>query len=407
MGLFSNSKGLILKEIGTCEVCEKAFLIPVLDIGVSPLCDDLIPIGNESIPNEYPIEILLCPICSTAHQRYQVPREELFMPAYHYRARMTGSVLQGMKDFVDQCEKRFGNLDGMSVLDIGCNDGSLLNIFRDRGCKTLGIEPTDAADDSNHHTIKKFFDVEARDEVLATIGKPDIITFTNVFAHIDNLNLLLENLRSLIGPQTKIVIENHYLGAVLKYGQFDTFYHEHPRTYSAKSFEFIAKKLGLILLDVEFVSRYGGNIRAYLGRGVESITLPSEIDFEEGFTKMNQWLKDWIPATKTRLRNIVQESGKLPAKAFPGRASIILKVLDLDETIISEVYEIHGSQKVGHYVPGTRIPILPERELFELNPQPSQILNLAWHIPSEVQANLVKNGYTGKMIDLRTFEPIL
>jgi len=394
-------------EVNSCEVCDSVTLRPVLDLGPSPLCDDLIPIGSDIISKEYPIEILLCDKCFTAHQRYQVAREDLFLPSYHYRARMTGSVLTGMRDFVDQCEKRFGNLSGLKVLDIGCNDGSLLDIFKERGCVTLGVEPTNAADDSKHPTIKKFFDVEAVSEVLDTFGIPDLITFTNVFAHIDNLNVLLENLKKLIGPNTKIVIENHYLGAVLKYGQFDTFYHEHPRTYSAKSFHFIAEKLGLKLVDVEFVSRYGGNIRAYLGDGKEIEFLGDEIDSILGFEKMNAWLTDWIPQTQQYLIQRVDEYGKLPAKAFPGRAVILLKVLGVDEKTLSAVYEITGSQKVGNYVPGTKIPILPEKDFFALDPSPSHILNLAWHIPSEVQANLDKNAYLGTMLNLRTFESIL
>lgn len=394
-------------EINSCEVCDTGILRPVLDLGLSPLCDDLIPIGSKVVSKEYPIEILLCRQCFTAHQRYQVPREDLFRPSYHYRARMTGSVLQGMRDFVDQCEKRFGNLTGLKVLDIGCNDGSLLDIFKERGCITIGVEPTNAADDSSHATIKKFFDTEAVSEVLDTIGIPDLITFTNVFAHIDNLNILLKNLKRLIGPKTKIVIENHYLGAVLKYGQFDTFYHEHPRTYSAKSFHFIADKLGLKVVDVEFVSRYGGNIRAYLGDGKEIESLSDEIDSILGFKKMNTWLKAWIPQTQYYLNRLVEDYGKLPAKAFPGRAVIVLKALGLDEKILSAVYEITGSQKVGNYVPGTKIPILPEKDFFALDPSPSHILNLAWHIPTEVQANLDKNSYLGTMLNLRPFEPIL
>lgn len=396
-----------MSEINFCEVCDNDTLTSVLDLGLSPLCDDLSPIGSDIASKEYPIEILLCDKCFTAHQRYQVAREELFLPTYHYRARMTGSVLTGMRDFVDQCEKRFGNLSGLTVLDIGCNDGSLLDIFKERGCTTVGVEPTNAANDSKHPTIKKFFDIEAVSEVLENFGKPDLITFTNVFAHIDDLNNLLENLKTLIGPNTKIVIENHYLGAVLKYGQFDTFYHEHPRTYSARSFQFIAEKLGLKVLDIEFVSRYGGNIRAYLGHGSEIESLSDEIDAALGFEKMNFWLKKWIPETQQYLNDLVNNFGILPGKAFPGRAAIVLKVLGIDENTLSAVYEITGSQKVGNYVPGTKIPILPEKDFFSLNPTPDKILNLAWHIPAEVQANLDKNNYQGTMLHLRPFENIL
>ena len=73
-------------------------------------------------------------------------------------------------------------------------------------------------------------------------NKIDLITFTNVFAHIDNLNLLILNLKKVLSKNTTIIIENHYMGSVLQKNQFDTFYHEHPRTYSLKSFIFLYQK---------------------------------------------------------------------------------------------------------------------------------------------------------------------
>ena len=155
--------------------------------------------------------------------------------------------------------------ENSTVLDVGCNDGSLLDIFSSKGCRTIGVEPTKAALDSKHKTLNCFFDKDAAEEVLTIVGKPDIITFTNVFAHIENLTELLSNLKLIIGDKTIVVIENHYLGAILQTDQFDTFYHEHPRTYSFRSFKYISKSLGLTFQDVQFVNRYGGNIRAYLG----------------------------------------------------------------------------------------------------------------------------------------------
>ena len=390
-------------KITKCEVCEEKQLKKVLNLGKHPLCDDLIPIEDKSTCKEYPIEILFCEKCLTAHQSYQIPKQTLFTNSYHYRARMTGSVLSGMTDFVEGCENRFGSLREKVVLDIGCNDGSLLDFFKIKGCKTVGIEPTGAALDSKHTTINEYFDKRSAYQVLSLTGKPDLIVFTNVFAHIEDLPSLINNLKILSHDNTKIVIENHYLGAVFNGGQFDTFYHEHPRTYSLRSFEFIAQSLEVNVLDAEFVSRYGGNIRVFLGVGDKKQLVFDESHFSSAFIKMSTDMLKWITETKVMINDHVSKHGLMRAKAFPGRAAILIKLLGLNENHISAVYEIKGSIKVGHYVPGTRIPILPEVELFAKKDLKKPILNLAWHLPSEVRANLLVNGYTGHVIDIKTF----
>ena len=390
-------------KITKCEVCENEHLKKVLDLGNHPLCDDLIPMEEERSCEEFPIEILFCEKCLTAHQIYQIPKQTLFTKNYHYRARMTGSVLSGMADFVEGCENRFGSLHGKVVLDIGCNDGSLLDFFKIKGCKTVGIEPTGAALESKHPTINEYFDKRSAYQVLSLTGKPDLIVFTNVFAHIEDLQSLINNLKILSQDNTKIVIENHYLGAVFNGGQFDTFYHEHPRTYSFRSFEFIAQSLEVNVLDAEFVSRYGGNIRVYLGVGDKKQLDIDESHFSSAFIKMSTDMLKWITETKVMIDDHVSKHGLMRAKAFPGRAAILIKLLGLNENHISAVYEIKGSIKVGHYVPGTRIPILPEVELYAKKDLKKPILNLAWHLPSEVRANLLANGYVGHVIDIKTF----
>ena len=390
-------------KITKCEVCENKQLKKVLDLGNHPLCDDLIPIEDKSTCKEYLIEILFCEECLTAHQIYQIPKQTLFTKNYHYRARMTGSVLSGMADFVEGCENRFGSLHGKVVLDIGCNDGSLLDFFKIKGCKTVGIEPTGAALESKHPTINEYFDKRSAYQVLSLTGKPDLIVFTNVFAHIEDLQSLINNLKILSQDNTKIVIENHYLGAVFNGGQFDTFYHEHPRTYSFRSFEFIAQSLEVNVLDAEFVSRYGGNIRVYLGVGDKKQLDIDESHFSSAFIKMSTDMLKWITETRVMIDDHVSKHGLMRAKAFPGRAAILIKLLGLNENHISAVYEIKGSIKVGHYVPGTRIPILPEVELYAKKDLKKPILNLAWHLPSEVRGNLLVNGYTGHVIDIKTF----
>ena len=391
-----------MKEIDICEVCGSNDLISAINLGNHPLCDDLVSFGEQRDCEEYPIEILFCPSCFTAHQRYQVNKELLFHKNYHYRARMTGSVLTGMSDLVENCQRRFGDLKDKLVLDIGCNDGSLLDFFKKKNCKTIGVEPTDAAKEASHPVYQSYFDQECAAKIVDEYGRPDFITFTNVFAHINDLRGLISNLRLLIKKETKIVIENHYLGAILDTGQFDTFYHEHPRTYSRKSFEVIAKSLGMNLLDDQYVSRYGGNIRAYLGCGQPlRDRIKDESYLLSNFESMATDVKDWIHSTKQLIAVLNSKYGKLRAKAFPGRAAILIKLLGLTAEEISAVYEIKGSIKVNHFVPGTRIPILPEADLYGLEEQDLPIINLAWHIPGEVRANLALNGYKGEVIDIK------
>ena len=102
-----------------CEVCGSDNIPLVLDLGKHPLCDDLVPIGDARICEEYPIEILFCDKCVTAHQRFQVPKRTLFPANYHYRSRFTADVLNGMSALVDACEQKLGTLKDKLVLDVG------------------------------------------------------------------------------------------------------------------------------------------------------------------------------------------------------------------------------------------------------------------------------------------------
>lgn len=399
-------------EINSCEVCGSKDLVSVLDLELHPMCDDLVRVDDSRICNEYPIEILFCINCTTAHQRFQVPKEDLFPTSYHYRSRFTADVLKGMEGLVDSCIDRFGNLSGSTVLDIGCNDGSLLDFFKQKGANTLGIEPTGAftdAEEKGHVTYNNYLSEDVAKEIVSSHGKPDFITFTNVFAHIENLQEVLRSLKILMAKNTTIIIENHYLGSVLDGNQFDTFYHEHPRTYSYQSFVQMARTLETELSGVEFPSRYGGNIRVFLGNSssnFQDITVDlkslelKESKFFDDFSLLQKNIDSWLKVKQVFLQEQFKKYGKLRAKAFPGRAAILVKLLGLDENLISAVYEKPGSLKIGHYLPGTRIPICSDDDLFSLPDQAIPLINLAWHIPVEIRNYLTELEYTGEVIDI-------
>lgn len=409
---------MAVNEIKVCEVCGSEDLESILHLGEHPLCDDLVEVGDGRVCKEYPIEILFCSSCVTAHQRFQVPKKELFPKTYHYRSRFTADVLNGMEALVASCEGHLGSLSGKLVLDVGCNDGSLLGFFQRKGAKTIGIEPTDAyldGLDKGHELMNGFFSPDSATTILQRFGSPNIITFTNVFAHIENLPELIDALRILMSDETVVVIENHYLGAVIDRNQFDTFYHEHPRTYSLKSFYKIAESLGKHVSGVEFPSRYGGNIRVLLGGSTSSqadndasvrVVMRHEAGFGEALKHMQMGIEAWKKSMRSQIDHLVAKHGKLSAKAFPGRAAILVKLLGLDSDVIEVVYEKPGSMKIGHYVPGTRIPIRSDDDFLALDQKPAVIINLAWHISSEIHSYLRKSGFSGEIVDILSTEQV-
>jgi hypothetical protein len=399
-------------EIKKCEVCGSGDLKSVLSLGKQPMCDDLIPVGNSAVCETYPIDILYCRQCDTAHQKYQVPKVQLFPQTYHYRSRFTADVLSGMEALADMVEAKIGSLSGRTVLDVGCNDGSLLDMFSARGATTIGVEPTGAYTDAEgrgHLIINDFFSESTARYILGIHPHVDIITFTNVFAHIEDLPALLMSLSVLMNEDTILVVENHYLGAVLDRNQFDTFYHEHPRTYSLNSFVHIARTLGREVISVEFPQRYGGNVRVIIGKlgtatpeatSLINITLGREACYFEQFAKMRSFIMSWKHEKKAQIQALVEAHGKLLAKAFPGRAAILIALLELSDEEVECVYEKPGSLKIGHYLPGTRIPIRSDEELFSRLAKTEILLNLAWHIPVEIETYLRNQSFKGQLVHI-------
>lgn len=386
-----------------CEVCNGQYGDLALNLGEHPLCDDLTPIGSDFTIPKYVQKISLCESCLTAHQLVPVAKELLFKPTYHYRASLTKDVLTGMQNLVNDLKFDFShNNENSVVLDIGCNDGSLLGIFKKTyACQTIGVDPTDAILESENRIDYKYNDYFNRNLALTIRDNHpviDVITFTNVFAHIENLPELLNNLGMLISDSTTLVIENHYLGSILSSNQFDTFYHEHPRTYSLRSFEFIADSLNLRITDVRFPSRYGGNIRVSMKR----FGMPADLtDFrrqEEGLidafsalqSKYDQWK---IEASKTL--EALLSKGAVYGKALPGRAVMLINSLELNNERMPVVFEQPNSPKVGNYVPSTKIQVLSDELIPSYNPQ--VLIVWSWHIVDEITQYLNSLGYRGEI----------
>jgi SAM-dependent methyltransferase len=386
-----------------CEVCRGEYGNLKLDLGSHPLCDDLTPIGSNEVADKFQQLISLCERCLTAHQMVPVKKELLFKPTYHYRAGLTRDVIDGMRTLVKDLAGEFSKESGpTSVLDIGCNDGSLLGIFKEEyGSTTIGVDPTGAILESGNkvdYAFNEYFTEATAHKIKQVHPNITLITFTNVFAHIEDLPKLLENLRDLIGESTTLVIENHYLGSILNQNQFDTFYHEHPRTYSLRSFQFIATTLGLTITQVKFPSRYGGNIRVTMKQNGEPADLARYVLSEDSFVKSFSGLQEIYNTWKIDSAKALSElssRGPIHGKALPGRAVMLINALKLDHSRMPIIFEQPTSPKVGNYVPSTQIKVLSDEEL--LSNSPKVLIVWSWHIIDEIVKYLDSIGYKGEI----------
>lgn len=394
---------MILKN---CQLCNEK-LVKIFSLGMQPLCDDLKKIGSKKKNKLYKTDIIFCEKCIIAYNKFHVNPKKLFPKSYHYRSNLTKDVLNGMEELVLDTKRSFGCLENKKVLDIGCNDGSLLNFFKSHGAMTIGVEPTNACRYISKHKIyNNFFNTTVSKKIKKDFGNIDFIVFTNVFAHINNLKKLISDLKIIISNQTNIIIENHYLGSVIDSNQFDTFYHEHPRTYSLTSLIKISELLGMKLSHFKFPKRYGGNIRVIF---TSSDLKFNKKRYEEIFRKekkffyrlkkmrasIHLWKKEFIK----KMDNLKKKNINLIGKAFPGRASILINFLDLDKNHIKCIYEKPNSLKVGHYVPNTNIPIISDNKLNRINKK-DVIINFAWHIKKEIKEYLIKKKINNKIINI-------
>lgn len=393
-----------IKKISNCSICNGK-IVKALNLGMHPLCDDLIKINSKKISQEYPVNIYYCKVCIIAYQRFIVDKKILFPKTYHYRGKLTKDVVNGQAELVKDIKKKFKNIKYKNVLDIGCNDGALLDFFRKEKCRTIGVEPTNAALDASkkHKIYNQYFDEKLAREIKKKFKKIDFITFTNVFAHINDLGKLLKALKILLTDTTTVIVENHYLGSIIRLKQFDSFYHEHPRTYSLQSLIQIGKKISMKISNVSFPKRYGGNIRVIFEKETSkkfTTLIKKEYLFFNSLKRLKNDIWKWRIKKRKLIKKLVKKFGPLPAKAFPGRAAILIKLLNLSDRHISAVYEQPNSKKISYYVPGTRIKIISDIYLKKNLKEKIPIINLAWHISSEIRKYLKLNKIKSKIIDI-------
>ena len=379
-------------EIKYCQICNKKNLFDFLDLGFQPLSDDLKEINQKDKETMYyPLSVSFCRSCILLQNDYIVGDKKLYPKSYHYLPGITKDVVENfskMSKFLINKYKVNKNSD--LIVDLGCNDGSLLKEFKNNGVKrVVGIDPTDTikyAKKKGITAVQDFFNNKSSLLMRRKFGKAKILTTTNVFAHTNNLKDFIQGVKKLISKDGVFVIENHYLLDVIKKTQFDTFYHEHLRTYSLTSLIKLLKYYNLYIVDAYTSDRYGGNIQAHFSltkkKYNKNILNILHMEKKSKLKDYNTYInfKKRIEKARESLRKFIarNKNKKFVAKAYPARASILLHYFDYLKSTVKFVAEQPTSKKLNFFVPGTNLKILSSK-LMKKN-EPDYVIVLAWHL---------------------------
>jgi len=201
------------------------------------------------------------------------------------------------------------------------------------------------------------------------------------------------------------ISESHYWLSLVETLQYDTIYHEHLRHYTVGSLRFLLGMHGLDVIHARRIPTHGGSIRVYAARRgtrpIDASVAAMLADEERGLTaeRIAQFRRG-VVASKLGLHALLKDlrgrGDRVYGIGAPSRASTLINHVGLDAGIVDCVMEVEGSHKIGKYVPGTLIPVLNERKLFE--DQPEHALLFSWHIAEELMPKLTAAGYRGDFI---------
>jgi len=384
-----------------CRFCHGA-LHKFVDLGSSPPCESFLAEGQLSAPETfYPLAAYVCRDCWLVQLPEHVSPHDIFTE-YAYFSAFSDAWLDHARRYVDKVTDLFG-LDGSSrVVELGSNDGYLLQYFVKKGIPALGVDPAanvvKAAAERGVRTVVGFFGAAVAQRVAAEEGQADLVLGNNVLAQVPDLNDFVAGIAMLLKPDGAVTLEFPHILETLQGNQFDQFYHEHFSYFSGLALEKIFAAHGLRLFDVERLWSHGGSLRVYACHGGNAARPTSGAVKEllaaeraAGLDRLETYedFAEKVFATKRRLLSFLieaRDNGKtVIGYGAPGKGNTLLNYCGIRTDLLAYTVD-RNPHKHGRYLPGTRIPIHPPKAI--ATSRPDYVLILPWNLRDEIAAQL-------------------
>ena len=379
-----------------CIVCDVDTVEKFLDLGHTALANKFLAKEELSAPEpKYPLKVGFCHTCGHVQLTETVPPSVMFND-YLYISSASDTLRDHLYDLSDIVLERLQLGTHDLVIDIGCNDGTLLQGFKRHKVRTLGVDPAkNLAELSNNNGIDRFTDFFDRKNALHIINKwghASVITATNTFPHIPELQDFIEGLKIALTQSGTFVIEMHYLLDLLEQKAFDTIYHEHVSYWALGPMIYLFEKNGMQIVHVERVPLHHGQLRVFVqrqGDGKEQPSVEELLSLERAkglnqFQTYKQFAQDTQQIKKdllSTIKNLRAQGKRVVGYGAPAKGNTLLSFLEIGPDMVEYIAD-RSHLKQGLYTPGMHIPVVPPQRL--LTDQPDYVILFAWNFIDEI-----------------------
>jgi len=343
-------------------------------LGLQPLANKY-PRDSFELENEFKAEmgVYFCEECGYAKVPCEVDRD-VFFQDYYYLSSINAELSNHFERFSDEVASSGYKF----VIDIGSNDGILLRPLKARGINCLGVDPSEnvsrIANDSGLETIIDFFDRRVANKIVREYGRPDLVTASSVFTHLENPSNFFADVKSLLQPTGKLVIEVEYLGRIIEDYAFERFYFDRPHYYSLRAMAKLGAMHGFQVEDARIIDVHGGSLRVTFALG-DSIS--SSAKFREIYDSETKILNsayidlkfgefhEACIEMKDSILDLQKNGLTVAGYGCPARFSTITNYCGLTADYLVNVVD-DSPLKQGRFSPGMHIPIVCYNS--EMNP---------------------------------------
>jgi 2-polyprenyl-3-methyl-5-hydroxy-6-metoxy-1,4-benzoquinol methylase len=392
---------LHLKHRKTCRVCGSPELTEVIDLGEQYLQGSFFKPSKETPPlRKIGCKLVRCnpmrfeDACGLLQMDKSVPPEVLYA-AYWYRSGTNRTMREHLKEITESAVS-MTKRERATVVDIGCNDGTLLRSYP-KAFRKIGVDPSDVSKEAEDvaTVVHDVFPAPELDQVLGDT-RADIVTSIAMFYDLEAPVDFCRNIKKILAPDGLWIFEMSYMPKMLEMNSYDTICHEHLEYYSLAVIENILRRAELKLVRIQENAINGGSIRCYAThvasgafrnaewqRDIHNMRR-AEFDLELDTDKPYRSFQDRINVHRDKLVGVLKklksQGKKIHIYGASTKGNTILQWCGIDNRLVDCAAD-RNPDKHGARTLGTEIPIVSEEESRAM--KPDYYLVLPWHFADE------------------------